>query len=87
MKELLGKHNRILDNNKNNHGMKRICDFIAKWMGVMVLLVAAVSFVVPKSLTWVGTWVINPMLGIVVGMQNFGLATSLAVLHKRIEAK
>ena len=86
--------------------MQRICDFIAKYMGVLVLLVAAVSIIVPQSLTWVGTWVINPMLGIImfgvgylvgrllrlqrpkcvalsieVGMQNSGLATSLAVLH------
>ena len=41
--------------------MKKICDFIAKWMGVLVLLVAAISIVVPQLLTWVGTWVINPI--------------------------
>lgn len=86
--------------------MKRICDFIAKWMGVIVLMVAALSLFVPASLTWLGTWIINPMLGIImfgigylvgrllrlqqpkcvalsieVGMQNSGLATSLAVMH------
>ena len=53
--------------------MQRICDFIAKWMGVMVLLVAAVAFVVPQSLTWVSTWVINPMLGIIM----FGMGLTL----------
>ena len=34
--------------------MQRICDFIAKWMGVIVLLVAALSLVVPSSLAWIG---------------------------------
>lgn len=53
--------------------MKRICDFIAKWMGVLVLLVAAISMVVPQSLAWVGTWVINPMLGIIM----FGMGLTL----------
>ena len=53
--------------------MQRICDFIAKWMGVMVLMVATVSIIVPQSLTWVGTWVINPMLGIIM----FGMGLTL----------
>lgn len=60
--------------------MQRICDFIAKWMGVMVLLVAAVSIVVPQSLTWVGTWVINPMLGIIM----FGMGLTLTANDFRI---
>ena len=46
--------------------MQRICDFIAKWMVVLVLIVAAVILWVPTSLTWIGTWVINPMLGIIM---------------------
>ena len=46
----------------------------------MVLLVAAVSFVVPKSLTWVGTWVINPMLGIIM----FGMGLTLTANDFRI---
>ena len=34
--------------------MQRICDFIAQWMGVIVLMVAALSLVVPASLAWIG---------------------------------
>lgn len=54
--------------------MKRICDFIAKWMGVIVLMVAALSLFVPTSLTWLGTWIINPMLGIIM----FGMGLTLS---------
>ena len=54
--------------------MQRICDFIAKWMGVMVLVVAALSLFVPASLAWLGTWVINPMLGIIM----FGMGLTLS---------
>ena len=54
--------------------MQRICDFIAKWMGVMVLMVAAISLIVPASLAWIGTWVINPMLGIIM----FGMGLTLS---------
>ena len=51
--------------------MQRICDFIAKWMGVMVLMVAALSLIVPASLAWIGTWVINPMLGVIMFGMGF----------------
>lgn len=54
--------------------MQRICQFITKWMGVMVLIVAAVSLIVPASLAWIGTWVINPMLGIIM----FGMGLTLS---------
>ena len=54
--------------------MKKVCDFIARWMGAMVLLVAALALVVPASLSWIGTWVINPMLGIIM----FGMGLTLA---------
>ena len=54
--------------------MQRICNFIAKWMGVMVLMVAALSLIVPASLAWIGTWVINPMLGIIM----FGMGLTLS---------
>ena len=60
--------------------MQRICDFIAKWMGVLVLIVAAVSLWVPTSLTWIGTWVINPMLGIIM----FGMGLTLTAQDFRI---
>lgn len=54
--------------------MKTICDFIARWMGVMVLLVAVVSLAVPSSFLWIDTWVINPMLGLIM----FGMGLTLA---------
>ena len=43
-------------------------------MGVMVLMVAALSLIVPASLAWIGTWVINPMLGIIM----FGMGLTLS---------
>jgi BASS family bile acid:Na+ symporter len=49
-------------------------------MGVMVLLVAAISIIVPKSLTWIGTWVINPMLGIIM----FGMGLTLSAKDFRV---
>ena len=60
--------------------MQRICDFIAKWMGVLVLMVAALSLVAPASLTWIGTWVINPMLGIIM----FGMGLTLSAQDFKI---
>lgn len=54
--------------------MKEICNFIARWMGVMVLLVAVVSLAVPSSFLWIDTWVINPMLGLIM----FGMGLTLA---------
>ena len=54
--------------------MKRICDFIARWMGVMVLLVGALSLLVPVSFVWIDTWVINPMLGVIM----FGMGLTLS---------
>ena len=54
--------------------MQRICDFITKWMGAIVLLVAALSLVMPSSLAWIGTWVINPMLGVIM----FGMGLTLS---------
>ena len=53
--------------------MQQICNFIAKWMGAIVLIVAALSLIVPASLAWISTWVINPMLGIIM----FGMGLTL----------
>ena len=53
--------------------MQRICNFIAKWMGAIVVIVAALSLIVPASLAWISTWVINPMLGIIM----FGMGLTL----------
>ena len=54
--------------------MKKVCDFIAKWMGLMVLLVAALSLIVPASFVWIDTWAINPMLGLIM----FGMGLTLS---------
>ena len=54
--------------------MKKLCDFIARWMGVMVLIVAALSLTVPASFVWIDTWAINPMLGAI--MCGMGLTLS-----------
>ena len=54
--------------------MKKLCDFIARWMGVMVLVVAALSLTVPASFVWIDTWAINPMLGAIM----FGMGLTLS---------
>ena len=54
--------------------MKRICDFIARWMGILVLLVAVLSLVAPDSLSWIDMGVINPMLGVIM----FGMGLTLS---------
>ena len=53
--------------------MKRICDFIARWMGVLVLLTAIVSLLVPEPLASVDMWIINPLLGLIM----FGMGLTL----------
>ena len=58
----------------------RICNFIAKWMGAIVLAVAALSLFVPASLAWIGTWVINPMLGVIM----FGMGLTLSANDLKI---
>ena len=60
--------------------MKKICDFIARWMGVMVLLVAALALAVPASFAWIDTWAINPMLGVIM----FGMGLTLSPQDFRI---
>ncbi|MBP3229458.1 MAG: bile acid:sodium symporter family protein [Prevotella sp.] len=53
--------------------MKKVCDFIARWMGALVLLLALFSLFFPSCLSRVGTWVINPMLGLIM----FGMGLTL----------
>lgn len=60
--------------------MKHLCDFIARWMGLIVLLVAVVSVLVPDSFIWIDTWTINPMLGIIM----FGMGLTLSPHDFRI---
>lgn len=47
---------------------------------MMVLLVAVVSLAVPSSFLWIDTWVINPMLGLIM----FGMGLTLAPQDFRI---
>ena len=54
--------------------MKKLCDFIARWMGLMVLLVAVLSLLVPASFQWIDTKFINPMLGVIM----FGMGLTLS---------
>lgn len=60
--------------------MKKVCDFIARWMGVMVLLVAGLSLAVPASFVWIDTWFINPMLGVIM----FGMGLTLSPVDFKI---
>jgi BASS family bile acid:Na+ symporter len=55
--------------------MKKVCDFITKWMGVLVLLVAVVAVWRPALFRNVDAWVISPMLGLI--MFGMGLTMSL----------
>lgn len=43
-------------------------------MGVIVLLVAALALLVPASFSWIDTWAINPMLGVIM----FGMGLTLS---------
>ena len=54
--------------------MKKVCDFITRWMGVLVLLVAVISLAIPASFVWLDTWVISPMLGVIM----FGMGLTLS---------
>jgi BASS family bile acid:Na+ symporter len=60
--------------------MKSICNFIARWMGAMVLLAAVVAMVIPEPFMQVGTWTINPMLGLIM----FGMGLTLSPNDFRI---
>lgn len=60
--------------------MKKICDFIARWMGLMVLTVAAVALLMPPSFSWIDTWAINPLLGVIM----FGMGLTLSPHDFRI---
>lgn len=60
--------------------MKRVCDFIAQWMGLIVLCVGALSLLNPSSFVWVETSAINPMLGLIM----FGMGLTLSPEDFRI---
>ena len=54
--------------------MKKVCNFIARWMGLLVLIVAALALLVPSSFAWMGTGVISPLLGVIM----FGMGLTLS---------
>ena len=60
--------------------MKLLCRYISEYMGVMVLLVAAVSLWLPASFSWIDTWTINPLLGVIM----FGMGLTLSPQDFRI---
>ena len=60
--------------------MKKLCNYISKYMGAIVVLVAAVALFWPSSFLWVATWAINPMLGVIM----FGMGLTLSPQDFRI---
>ena len=61
-------------------GVQQFCHYIAEYMGVLVLLVAAVALCWPASLVWVDTWTINPLLGVIM----FGMGLTLSPQDFRV---
>ena len=52
--------------------MKKICQFISKYMGVLVFAAAVLAFVFPDTLSKIRPTVINYLLGVVMfGMVIF----------------
>ncbi len=60
--------------------MKQVCDFIARWMGALVLLMAVWALFFPAPFMAIDTWVINPMLGLIM----FGMGLTLSPQDFRI---
>ncbi|MBO4825987.1 MAG: bile acid:sodium symporter family protein [Prevotella sp.] len=60
--------------------MKKVCDFIARWMGVLVLLTAVVSMAWPQMFLPINMKVINPLLGLIM----FGMGLTLKPSDFRI---
>lgn len=60
--------------------MKKLCNYISKYMGAIVVLVAAIALFLPSSFLWVDTWAINPMLGVIM----FGMGLTLSPQDFRI---
>ena len=54
--------------------MKTLCNYISRYMGVLVLVVAAAALLWPASFLQVDTWAINPMLGVIM----FGMGLTLS---------
>ena len=54
--------------------MKTLCNYISRYMGMLVLVVAAAALLWPASFLQVDTWAINPMLGVIM----FGMGLTLS---------
>ena len=53
--------------------MKRICQFVSKYMGVLVFAAAVLAFIFPDALSRIRPKVINYLLGVVM----FGMGLTL----------
>lgn len=60
--------------------IKRICDFIARWIGVVVLAAAIFSLIFPGVCSHVEMRTINPMLGLIM----FGMGLTLSPSDFRV---
>ena len=60
--------------------MKTLCNYISRYMGMLVLIVAAAALLWPASFLQVDTWAINPMLGVIM----FGMGLTLSPQDFRI---
>ncbi len=60
--------------------LKKVCDFISRWMGALVLFLALTALLMPAPFMAIGTWVINPMLGLIM----FGMGLTLSPNDFRI---
>lgn len=60
--------------------MKKICDFVARWMGGLVLLLVVMALLMPAPFAAIDLWVINPMLGLIM----FGMGMTLSPQDFRI---
>jgi BASS family bile acid:Na+ symporter len=60
--------------------MKKICDFIARWMGGLVLLLVVMALLMPAPFATIDQWVINPMLVLIM----FGMGMTLSPQDFRI---
>ena len=70
----------VLASCRNSVMIKTICGFIARWMGMLILLTAALSLLVPEVLMPVDMWVVSPMLGVIM----FGMGLTLRPADFRV---
>ena len=60
--------------------VNKICSFIAKYMAILVLIIAIVALIFPCSFNWIKTSAINYLLGIVM----FGMGLTLTPIDFKI---